>query len=150
MSNIRTNIQKKMIGNFSLAFAQSYKLKFNTHGAFNLFSSYVRPLGVTIPISRVWLWRCIVVGFTSTCTISSHHKGRQDNFWAPGQNETWPPPPILQIMILKLNPPRCVISKESVQQKWIDELWFRKHLFICHGLPITNKVSSISIHGEVP
>ena len=28
-----------------------------------------------------------------------------------------PPPPILQIMILKLSPPRCVISKESVQQK---------------------------------
>ena len=26
-------------------------------------------------------------------------------------------PPILQIMILKLSPPRCVISKESVQQK---------------------------------
>ena len=28
-----------------------------------------------------------------------------------------PRPPILQIMILKLSPPRCVISKESVQQK---------------------------------
>ena len=28
-----------------------------------------------------------------------------------------PPPPILQIMILKLSPPRCVISKESVKQK---------------------------------
>jgi hypothetical protein len=28
-----------------------------------------------------------------------------------------PPPPILQIMMLKLSPPRCVISKESVQQK---------------------------------
>jgi hypothetical protein len=28
-----------------------------------------------------------------------------------------PSPPILQIMILKLNPPRCVISKESVKQK---------------------------------
>jgi hypothetical protein len=39
-----------------------------------------------------------------------------------------PPPPILQIMILKLSPPRCVISKESLQQKWIDELWFRKQL----------------------
>ena len=35
-----------------------------------------------------------------------------------------PPPPFLQIMILKLSPQRCVISKESVQQKWIDELWF--------------------------
>ena len=42
-----------------------------------------------------------------------------------------PPPPILQIMILKLSPPRCVISKESVQQKWIDELWFRMHLSTC-------------------
>jgi hypothetical protein len=39
-----------------------------------------------------------------------------------------PPPPILQIMILKLSPPQCVISKQSVQQKWIDELWFRKQL----------------------
>ena len=28
-----------------------------------------------------------------------------------------PPPPILQIMILKLSPLRGVISKESVQQK---------------------------------
>ena len=33
-------------------------------------------------------------------------------------------------MILKLSLPRCVIpvSKESVQQKLIDELWFRKQL----------------------
>jgi len=30
-----------------------------------------------------------------------------------------PPPPILQIMILKLSPLRCVISKDSVQQTWI-------------------------------
>ena len=42
-----------------------------------------------------------------------------------------PPPPILQIMMLKLSPPRCVISKESVQQKWIDELWFRKQISTC-------------------
>jgi hypothetical protein len=42
-----------------------------------------------------------------------------------------PPPPILQIMILKLSPRRCVISKESVQQKWIDEFWFRKQLSTC-------------------
>ena len=42
-----------------------------------------------------------------------------------------PPPPIPQIMILKLSPPRCVISKESVQQKWIDQLWFRKQLSTC-------------------
>jgi hypothetical protein len=41
------------------------------------------------------------------------------------------PPPILQIMILKLSPPWCVISKESVQQNWIDELWFRKQLSTC-------------------
>ena len=53
------------------------------------------------------------------------------NFWAPGQKETWPSPPILQIMILELNPPRCVISKKSVQQKWIDEFWFRKQLSTC-------------------
>ena len=63
----------------------------------------------------------------------------QENFWAPGQKETWPPPPILQIMILKLSPPRCVISKESVQQKWIHELWSKKtafYLFIMSG-PLT-------------
>ena len=51
--------------------------------------------------------------------LSYTNQGRQDNFWTPGQRKTWPPPPILQIMILKLTPPRCVItiSKESVQQK---------------------------------
>ena len=49
--------------------------------------------------------------------MHGHNQGRQENFWAPGQKETWPPPQILQIMILKLSPPRCVISKESVQQK---------------------------------
>ena len=52
-------------------------------------------------------------------------QGRQENLWAQGQKET------LQIMILKLSPPRCGISKESVQQKWIDELWFRKQLSSC-------------------
>ena len=34
-------------------------------------------------------------------------------------------------MILKLSPPRCVISKESVQQKWINELWIWKQLSTC-------------------
>jgi hypothetical protein len=34
-------------------------------------------------------------------------------------------------MIFKQSPPRCVISKESVQQKWIDQLWFRKQLSTC-------------------
>jgi hypothetical protein len=48
-----------------------------------------------------------------------------------GKRILTPPPPIPQIMILKLSPPRCVISKESVQQKWIDELWFRKQLSSC-------------------
>ena len=47
------------------------------------------------------------------------------------ENLPRPPPPILQIMKLKLSPPRCVISKESVQQKWIDELWFIKQLSAC-------------------
>jgi hypothetical protein len=49
-------------------------------------------------------------------------QGRQENVWVQGQKEACPPPPILQIMILKLSPPRYVIGKESVQQKWIDEL----------------------------
>ena len=55
------------------------------------------------------------------------NQGRQEHFWVQGQNEF----PILQIMILKLSPPRCVISKESAQQKWIDELWFRKQFSTC-------------------
>jgi hypothetical protein len=42
-----------------------------------------------------------------------------------------PHPPILQIMTLNLSSPRCVISKESVQQQWIDELWFRTQLSTC-------------------
>ena len=50
--------------------------------------------------------------------IAGHHEqGRQENIWAPVQKKLAPPPPILQIMILKLSLPRCVISKESVQQK---------------------------------
>ena len=52
-------------------------------------------------------------------------------WYAPRQKKLGLPPPILQIMILKLSPPRCVISMESVQQKWIDELWFRKQLSTC-------------------
>ena len=45
-----------------------------------------------------------------------------------GARAKWtPPPPNLQIMILKLSPQWCVISKESVQQKWIDELWIRNN-----------------------
>jgi hypothetical protein len=55
----------------------------------------------------------------------------QENFWAPGQKETCPPPPILQVKIFKLSPPQCVISKESVKKKKIDELWFRKQLSTC-------------------
>ena len=39
------------------------------------------------------------------------------NFGPQGKRKLGPPPPILQIMILKLSPPRCVISKESAQQK---------------------------------
>ena len=52
-------------------------------------------------------------------------------FEPQGKRKLGPPPPILHIMIFKLSPPRCVISKESVQQKWIDELWFRKQLSAC-------------------
>jgi hypothetical protein len=53
-------------------------------------------------------------------------------FGPQGKRKFGPPPPILHIMIHKLSPPRCVISKEeSVQQKWIDELWFRKQLSTC-------------------
>ena len=55
------------------------------------------------------------------------NQGCQEHFWVQGQKEL----PILQIMIPKLSPPRCVISKESAQQKWIDELWFRKQFSTC-------------------
>ena len=57
----------------------------------------------------------MVVGVTTIYAISAYQQGRQEKFWAPVQKETWPPPPILQILILKLSPPLCVISKESVQ-----------------------------------
>ena len=59
--------------------------------------------------------------------LYTYMQDRQENFWAPGKKKT----PILQIMILKLSPPQCVISNESVQQKRIDELWFRKQLSTC-------------------
>ena len=83
---------------------------------------------------------------------TSLYQDRQENFWAPEQKETCPPPPppILQIMILKQSPPRCVIIKESVQQKLIDELWFRKQLSTClnswapghcHGWPLPPPLS---------
>ena len=54
--------------------------------------------------------------------MGKHPQCRQENFWAPAQDKSpkrklGPPPPILQIMILKLSPLRCVISKDSVQQK---------------------------------
>jgi len=52
-------------------------------------------------------------------------------FGSQGKRKLGHPPPILQIMILKLSPPRCVLSKDSVQQKWIDELWFGKQLSTC-------------------
>ena len=55
-------------------------------------------------------------------------------FGPQGKRKLGPPPPILQIMILQLSPPRCVISKESVQQKWIDELWFRKQILLVYFL----------------
>jgi hypothetical protein len=70
----------------------------------------------------------------NSCKFNSHTimtRGAKRIFGPQGKKKTWPPPPILQIMILKLSPPRCVISKESVQQKWIDELWFRKQLSTC-------------------
>jgi len=55
------------------------------------------------------------------------HTGPPREFLGPRAKGNLPPPPILQIMILRLSPPRCVISKESVQQKWIDE--FRDDFF---------------------
>ena len=61
------------------------------------------------------------------------YQGRQENCWVPGQKET---PPILQIMILKLSPPWCVISKESVYNKnelMNCDLENAFYLFICHG-----------------
>ena len=64
------------------------------------------------------LWfRCIVVSW--------YYTGPPREFLDPrAKGNLAPPPLILQIMILTLSPPRCVMSKESVQQKWIDELWF--------------------------
>jgi hypothetical protein len=80
---------------------------------------------------------CICKPFEKNLLFSSEAKDGM-NYPYPGLPREFlgprakgPPPPILQIMILKLSPPRCVISKESVQQKWIDELWFRKQLCTC-------------------
>ena len=61
---------------------------------------------------------CVITTLMETCIV---HAGNITDtrpqpepprkLWAPGQKETWPPPPILQIMILKLSSPRYVIRK---------------------------------------
>jgi hypothetical protein len=71
--------------------------------------------------------------YTNYWTPLRKHTGRAAKiiFGPQGKRKLGSPPPILQIVILKLSPPRCIISKESVQQTWIDELWFRKQLSTC-------------------
>jgi hypothetical protein len=69
----------------------------------------------------------------------------QGIFGPQGKRKLNPSPPILQIMILKLSPPRCVISKESVQQNWIDDLWFRKQLCTCLFVWALNYNSWVSV-----
>jgi hypothetical protein len=71
------------------------------------------------------LWQAHTISNSITLMAAKRVLGPQ------GKRKLGSPPPILQIMILKLSPPRCVISKESVQQKWIDKLWFRKQLSTC-------------------
>ena len=71
------------------------------------------------------LWQAHTISNSITLMAAKRVLGPQ------GKRKLGSPPPILQIMILKLSPPRCVISKESVQQKSIDELWFRKQLSTC-------------------
>ena len=66
-----------------------------------------------------------------TINLSLKIRAAKRIFGPQGKRKLGPPPPILQIMIFKQSPPRCVISKESVQQKWIDQLWFRKQLSTC-------------------
>jgi hypothetical protein len=75
-------------------------------------------------------------------------------FGPQGKRKLGLPPPIPQIMILKLCTPRCIMSKESIQQKWIDELWFRKQLSTCLFfciliydilLPLCTQTSDLSI-----
>ena len=66
-------------------------------------------------------------------SIPLSYAGPPRELLGPRAKGNLPPPSILQIMILKLSLPRCVIpvSKESAQQNLIDELWFRKQLSTC-------------------
>ena len=75
------------------------------------------------------LTKCIL--FFKLCKLIRIIRATKIIFGPQGRRKLTPPPPLPQIMTLKLSPPRCVISKESVQQKWIDELWFRKQLSTC-------------------
>ena len=72
-----------------------------------------------------WSWSRFELTSVMTGRVAKRMDGSQ------GKRKLGHPPPILQIMILKLSPPRCVISKDSVQQNWIDELWFGKQLSTC-------------------
>ena len=90
-------------------------------------------------VSERILWYCIQRNYHLVCVWFNNHgclrgsydQDRPDNLWVQGKRKLGTPPPIDQIMMLKLSPPRCIISNESVQQKWIDELWFRKQLSTC-------------------
>ena len=53
-----------------------------------------------------------------TClNIFTTLQGRHENFWTPGQKETWPPSSNSPNNDTQTSSPRCVISNESVQQK---------------------------------
>ena len=87
-----------------------------------------RTVLISIICRKVDISECTIFSGYSQICIIMYSQGRQENFWAPGQKETWPP---------SSNSPnndtqtKSTISKESVQQKWIDELWFRKQLSTC-------------------
>jgi hypothetical protein len=77
-------------------------------------------------------WRYLTLIYIMTSILHGHHnlneiklvlaiRAAKIIFGPQSKRKLGPPTPILQIMIPKLSPPRCVISQEeSVQQKWID------------------------------
>ena len=91
---------------------------------------------------------------TSVHTIWNDYRadgqGCQENFWAPEQKEAWPPPPILQIMILKLSPPRCVISNKNELMNCDLEngfllVYLSEFMFFFKSLIITSYISIFAI-----
>jgi hypothetical protein len=107
----------------------------------SIWKSSVIHVKFLVVLTPVKLYPCVIRNLTFIClfmVITNNNTKRVFRSQGKRKLALPPPPPILQIMMLKLSPPRCIISKESVQQKWIDELWFRKQLSTCLFVWILN------------